>query len=696
MWARSASTCACFEHLEPRLLLSATAQAPTIGPVFAAVSAQLSPTAAAPPLSLALQSKYSKLDLTPYDIANDAWSISTYAFHADANMSIETFINASDADVEGSIRWYLGRKPALDPMTTDLLILDIEAPVHVKHIGKYAHEPELHDQIILALKRRIDAARRVFPYAKLSLYGVIFPHPQGHPDSKGVRQQMTAMRRAGELGMFDNLDYISPNLFQRWGVSDKRYSTRVEDATRQGIEHSQQLTKSDGTPIALAPILSFEVFNPNSRHDQQIGSPQVTRLQTDILNQYPSVQRIVYWIGSDRRDELASFLADAAPIQQQPANDPPHQPSATVDIQPNVSNEPLAPTPGPADAVFAGRVKAELTDPDGTKVKIQLRGPGTGQLWLDGDGYIDRIELTGTTAASKLYIKTDRGGDAATRIGSVSADALGKISARTTDLADAITATGGIKKVYLRDILPGQTNIDLGPSTAGSTIILRNIVDLNLTTDSTTRRFSAQSWRDSDRQTNPDKFEGTSIKSLNIAQDAQMDLQLTGSDGARYALTSARLGSVLAGRWQLPSAGTIRTRNDLKNLTFNLIMPDSAADGGTPALRNLRVGSVMDHVDLLSNQSLGRITTAGLHHSRILVAAANDQPVDVLAELSFANHAASLRSLKISPKRSSAPAVVDSQVAAPVIFKLKVNDTDQDQLHIRADTLGSLNFKKAA
>ena len=134
--------------------------------------------------------------------------------------------------------------------------------------------------LIAAYRRRIGVARQVLrdtevPGLRLGMYQVIVPDGRGE-SSEGFERRMCGYLEAGRQGMYDELDFICPVMYQRFGVDDttpEMLHKWVTAATRQGIEGSLDLTRRNGSTIPLVPILSFWVFNGRSASNRQACRP---------------------------------------------------------------------------------------------------------------------------------------------------------------------------------------------------------------------------------------------------------------------------------------------------------------------------------------------------------------------------------------------------------------------------------------
>ena len=117
--------------------------------------------------------------------------------------------------------------------------------------------------------------------------------------------------------MYDQLDFICPVLYQRFGPDDAKPETLhrwIDASTKQGIEESVTLTRSDATQIPLAPILSFWVFNPRSANDRKAVSPELVAHQLAIIQQSTEVEVILFWSGSETRSEMKKAKEPVEPI----------------------------------------------------------------------------------------------------------------------------------------------------------------------------------------------------------------------------------------------------------------------------------------------------------------------------------------------------------------------------------------------
>jgi hypothetical protein len=147
------------------------------------------------------------------------------------------------------------------------------------------------------------------------MYQVIVPDGRGR-SSDEFERRMCGYLEAGRQGMYDELDFICPVLYQRFGADDATPATLrrwVTAATRQGIEGSLALTNRNGLGIPLVPIISFWVFNKNSVNNRRAVSPELVARQLQVV-QDAGVAAIVFWSGWQTAEEMRSARKPVEPI----------------------------------------------------------------------------------------------------------------------------------------------------------------------------------------------------------------------------------------------------------------------------------------------------------------------------------------------------------------------------------------------
>ena len=246
--------------------------------------------------------------LTTLHVSNRAVTLSGRATLSGKDMSKEDFVAAREQAIRSAFANFLDVHDL--PCADDLVILDMEpekcAP---RHLGDFK-DAELAE-LVRAYKLRIHIARqelqdRQIPRLQLGLYQVIVPDGRGR-NSPSFQRRMTGYRQAGCLGMYDELDFICPVLYHRFGVADADPATIrqwVARSTRQAIEGSLELTRSDGGRIPLVPILSFWVLNGGSSSDRCATLPDAVALQIEELQRSIGIAAILFWSGWQTKHEM--------------------------------------------------------------------------------------------------------------------------------------------------------------------------------------------------------------------------------------------------------------------------------------------------------------------------------------------------------------------------------------------------------
>lgn len=273
-----------------------------------------------------LQGRYpSVLDLSAFGITKTAVTIHGFALHAGHDIDVDEFIKKKVPEITEALNSYLNNRPLLNPAPNHLVILDMEpsypdpenptdqinfAP---KDLWRYDERQQV--KLIRAYIRRIRVARKVlrkrFPKVKLGLYGVVVPMGKGQ-ENEAFQKRMQAYQRAGELGMYDLIDFLVPVLYTGFGPSDvslpdelDKLHAWIEKATRQAITSTQELTRRNGKAIQTAPILTFWVNNGRSNHDNKAILPQTMDLQLRILQEFGSIETLTLWSGSETVEEMS-------------------------------------------------------------------------------------------------------------------------------------------------------------------------------------------------------------------------------------------------------------------------------------------------------------------------------------------------------------------------------------------------------
>jgi len=257
-------------------------------------------------IRLVFQNDPATLDLSRFRMSISAVSISGSYLVAGNSQTVESFIAASADQVRNALSGYL-RTRTINP--GELVVLDMEpGPAYFPRMGVLP--VDIQERIIAAYKMRIRVARELMPTARLALWGVVIPIATGNEDSMESRMQVYL--KGEEQGLYDDIDYLVPVLYPWFkdGETQAEMEARVTLATRQGIEKTLLLRKSDGSAgPALAPMLTFwgRVIGsvlPDGRAESRVLSPDLVNLQMEIIQEYGRVDTIGFWAPNETSGSL--------------------------------------------------------------------------------------------------------------------------------------------------------------------------------------------------------------------------------------------------------------------------------------------------------------------------------------------------------------------------------------------------------
>jgi hypothetical protein len=223
-------------------------------------------------------------------------------FRAAKNLPVEAFVNVKRSEVEDSIQTFLDKNPDVSALTKGRVVMDIEGPPFPS--GFHRQPPRMRARLARAFATRAEAARRKLPKAKLGFYGTLLPDSRGRETAEYLAR-IAALVKAGERGMFDEVDFLVPVIYPRFGPTDSAGAWgSYEPYTRKAIEGSRQIHKSDGRSLPVLPFLTVSVSNKNSKHHNEIlldlptADPLDVTLgvQLDVLLAL-RVRTAVFWVG---------------------------------------------------------------------------------------------------------------------------------------------------------------------------------------------------------------------------------------------------------------------------------------------------------------------------------------------------------------------------------------------------------------
>jgi hypothetical protein len=251
------------------------------------------------PVELSFQARLAKPELrkalAELKIGNNVISVNGSFLKWNNKDTLERALAYSPAEIKKEFESFLKRGNFPDNKNM-VYILDLEAPIHPKNFATL--KPELLKKVFKAFKLRIKIARAILPKSKIGLYGIMNASGTGIY-SEGFIKRFKALKIFGAQGLYDDLDYIVPVLYQRFGAKDGGREATWEAMVRQGVEASSLIKNSKGESIPLMPFNTPVVWNGGSLSHLSTVPYQKMQKVVKILAEYESVKAIVFWLGWD-------------------------------------------------------------------------------------------------------------------------------------------------------------------------------------------------------------------------------------------------------------------------------------------------------------------------------------------------------------------------------------------------------------
>ena len=178
-------------------------------------------------IRFSMQNRYADDDLagalTNLGVSNRAVTISGRATKSDKEISKEEFLGAKAKAIRAKLSSFLDEHDL--PQDHDLVILDMEPQCFApRHLGDF--EGAEQRDLIAAYRLRIRVARQELRRTgreglRLGMYQVIVPDGRGRATDEFERR-MAGYLEAGRQGMYDELDFICPVLYQRFRTRRRR------------------------------------------------------------------------------------------------------------------------------------------------------------------------------------------------------------------------------------------------------------------------------------------------------------------------------------------------------------------------------------------------------------------------------------------------------------------------------------------
>jgi hypothetical protein len=339
---------------------------------------------------------------------------------------------------------------------------------------------------------------------------------------------------------------------------------------------------------------------------------------------------------------------------------------------------------------FGGRTSAQVLDRAGNAVTVSLRGEGAGRLLLTGGDTldIDAIMLEGTTDRSSLSISSRVRGGTVVVGGVTVTGALSGFYGYGVQLVGDFAATSTVSRITLGGITgPSQVSLNTSGGVIGARTALSltagQVVDCSLDTGGMAVSWlRAVYWMDVDGLA--DAIEAPSINSLYVSGQRGNarwgTVDVAGNFTPNLTLTGA---PEVAGRWRLPTLGSVRIAGGTGDATWNI-----TGDAGTVAIAGDTDGWTLDLHSSLRTLLLGSVANVTISvEGQIGTVTATRWDGGALS-------AASLQSLNVAGQRGNTRlGTVD--VAGDFTADVTLSGVDNPTARWRILTLGSARIAGA-
>ena len=244
-------------------------------------------------------------ELDPYIFDNAAWSMGGWGLQSQSNFTITQFIDRTDAQIRSAIQNYIN-VTTLDANTSDLVMLDIEWPIKPRDWGQTQHDA-IRDDYLNAVRRRVEIAREELPNARLGFFAIIQPPAFGNASQAWLDTTYAGYQRAGELGVYDDLDVFVPQIYAPFGATDPSFWS-IGNYTHAGITYTQALTDSLGQTRPVVPLFSFHNHNGSSLHNGELHATSILSEQIHIAYGYSSVESVAIWTANADALDIPAYL----------------------------------------------------------------------------------------------------------------------------------------------------------------------------------------------------------------------------------------------------------------------------------------------------------------------------------------------------------------------------------------------------
>jgi len=235
-----------------------------------------------------------------------------------SGISDADFINVTDEDLIDQLSaWveFWNLEEYLNENTEGKVVLDIEYP---RNLTRFYNESEFSSDysdlqwFVDGIKKRVAIVRQLLPNAKLGLYGLGSPHPFGSESNSEIMK--SRIEFVMDNNLCENIDFISPVLYARFGPDDSQYNTVLSGVSTRQLKDMCDLVLMKDSTLDVYPLMSFVVYNGGSSNNNQLAQKELNvstmnELYVDKLtNSEYQIDQVIYWIDPSQQETLQDSL----------------------------------------------------------------------------------------------------------------------------------------------------------------------------------------------------------------------------------------------------------------------------------------------------------------------------------------------------------------------------------------------------
>lgn len=232
------------------------------------------------------------------NLPNGAFTITGSPLSASFNVTDAEFQNVTDDQIRTTLQNYIANnEDYLNENTTGKVLIDIEHPRNFTTIENIS-DTDL-DWFVDGVKRRVRILRELLPNARLGLYGVGSPQSQGSETAEADKK--LKYDRALNRGFLENVDFISPVLYPRFGPSDSNYGKVLAGVSARQCRNLCDYILQNGPSVDVHPLFTPRIYNGSSNENGDLAQRELNEEKMRFIREAPllksryQINQIILW-----------------------------------------------------------------------------------------------------------------------------------------------------------------------------------------------------------------------------------------------------------------------------------------------------------------------------------------------------------------------------------------------------------------